>query len=179
MQNIPVRFSKQACQPERLSESDRGLLVKASLKLFIRRLNHGIPVLRSDLLNVAYYAPIRGGRRMNHESQRGSEDFARATDQNTQILALLRQAGPRGVTNSEMWAVGAHAAHSRISDLRKRGHEITCKREKPGIWRYTLVSSISERQKPKTPGDWYSREHGARPKNERLEALPLFTEGRP
>ena len=104
-------------------------------------------------------------------SRRGAEDFARAADQNTRILALLKQAGSRGVSNSEMWAVGAHAAHSRISDLRKRGHEITCKREGPGVWRYTLVSDA---QKQETPGDWYEREHGARPKSTPADGLPLF-----
>lgn len=72
--------------------------------------------------------------------RRGSEDLARAHDQNSRILAKLREAGSRGVTNSELWALGAHAAHSRISDLRKRGHKITCEREGQGVWRYRLVS---------------------------------------
>jgi hypothetical protein len=50
---------------------------------------------------------------------------------------MLRAAGERGCTNSELWAI-AHAAHSRISDLRARGHRIVCVREGPGVYRYTL-----------------------------------------
>lgn len=74
-------------------------------------------------------------------SRRGPEDFTRAADQSSRILTRLQEAGSRGVTNAEMWALGAHAAHSRIADLRKRGYEISCKRESPGTWRYRLVSS--------------------------------------
>lgn len=108
-------------------------------------------------------------------SQRGPQDFERAADQNSQILTRLQEAGPRGITNSEMWAMGAHAAHSRIADLRKRGHEITCKREKAGVWRYTLISGASAPRKDGTSGDWYD---GPRPNLESSsgDALPLFSE---
>jgi hypothetical protein len=58
------------------------------------------------------------------------------------ILEMLRTAGDRGCTNAELWAV-AHAAHSRISDLRARGHRIACVREAPGLYRYTLEQSAS------------------------------------
>lgn len=58
MQNVTKETaSRQAPKVGDLSETDRKLLVRASLALFLRRLNHGIPVLRRDLLNVAYYAP--------------------------------------------------------------------------------------------------------------------------
>lgn len=43
-----------------LSASDRKLLLRASLALFLRRLNHNIPVLRDDLLRLAFYAPEEG-----------------------------------------------------------------------------------------------------------------------
>lgn len=39
-----------------LSENDRKLLIRASLQLFLRRLSHNLPVHRSDLLRVAFYA---------------------------------------------------------------------------------------------------------------------------
>ena len=58
MQNVTkATDSRQAPQFGELSETDRRLLVRASLTLLLRRINHGIPVLRSDLLRVAYYAP--------------------------------------------------------------------------------------------------------------------------
>jgi hypothetical protein len=39
-----------------LSSTDRNLLLRATLGLFLRRLNHNIPVFRDDLLRLAYYA---------------------------------------------------------------------------------------------------------------------------
>jgi len=97
-------------------------------------------------------------------ASRGPEDIARAADQNSKILALLQNAGSRGVTNSEMWALGAHAAHSRISDLRKRGHAISCKREGAGVWRYTLTKQAIE------PSPFEQRR-----RREEDEAMPLFS----
>lgn len=97
-------------------------------------------------------------------SRRGPEDLARAHDQNTRILAKLREAGPRGITNSEMWALGAHAAHSRISDLRKRGHKITCQRERAGVFRYVL-------QQDSAASSHLAVEWKDRP---RVTGLPLF-----
>jgi hypothetical protein len=73
-------------------------------------------------------------------SQRGPDNFARTPDQSSRIRPRLQEAGNRGVMNSEMWVIGARAAHSRIADLRKRGYEVTCKRDSPGIWRYWLGS---------------------------------------
>ncbi len=46
---------------------------------------------------------------------------------------MLRAAGERGVTNAELWDV-AHAAHSRIAELRALGHRIRCVREAPGLY---------------------------------------------
>src|ERR1700683_5489141 len=95
--------------------------------------------LASNGVGCATRGPRMSGAAPNKSSQRNLEDVARAADQNSKILTLLQNAGSRGVTNSEMWAIGAHAAHSRISDLRKRGgYQITCKREGPGVWRYFL-----------------------------------------
>jgi hypothetical protein len=64
-------------------------------------------------------------------------DQNRRRGQAERILAILRAAGGRGVTNAELWPI-AHAAHSRISDLRARGHRIRCEREGSGLYRYTL-----------------------------------------
>lgn len=57
MEFTQERNRKQAFGSNQLTDTDRKLLVRASLTLFLRRLNHGIPVLRSDLLQIAYYAP--------------------------------------------------------------------------------------------------------------------------
>ena len=102
----------------------------------------------------------------NKSTGREPEDLARAADQNSRILARLQEAGPRGVTNAEMWALGAHAAHSRISDLRKRGHRISCKREGSGMWRYTLIQPSVEL----SPFE-------QRRRREEAEAMPLFSRG--
>ena len=102
----------------------------------------------------------------NRSSRRESQDFARANDQNSRILAKLREAGPRGVTNAEMWQLGAHAAHSRISDLRKRGHKVTCEREAPGIWRYRLITPPEQPKTNAATGGWID--------GPRVTGLPLF-----
>jgi hypothetical protein len=43
--------------PQDLSLSDRRLLLRASLLLFLQRLNRNIAVTRDDLLRLAYCAP--------------------------------------------------------------------------------------------------------------------------
>ena len=53
---------------------------------------------------------------------------------------MLRAAGGAGCTNIQLWSV-AHAAHSRIADLRAQGHLITCTRERVGVYRYVLVEN--------------------------------------
>jgi hypothetical protein len=108
--------------------------------------------------------------RTHRPTHRGPEDFARAADQNSKILARLKEAGPLGVTNSEMWALGAHAAHSRVADLRKRGYEISCKRESAGVWRYFLHAS-DEPAKPSLSAFEQRR------RREDAEAMPLFFGG--
>ena len=57
MESTQESTNKQAIQCDPLTDNDRRLLVRASLSLFLRRLNHNVPVLRSDLLRVAFYAP--------------------------------------------------------------------------------------------------------------------------
>ena len=57
VEQISIQSQVAAPQEVRLSESDRRLLICASLRLFLRRLNHNLPVNRSDLLRVACYAP--------------------------------------------------------------------------------------------------------------------------
>lgn len=76
-----------------------------------------------------------------------SDDRMRQRSQANSILAMLRAAGERGCTNGELWAV-AHAAHSRIADLRARGHRIHCVCEAPGLYRYTLEPSVTDGPSP-------------------------------
>ena len=57
MRNVaPIEVTSKTLLSD-LSSTDRRLLLRASLVLFLRRLNHNIPVLRDDLLRLAYYAP--------------------------------------------------------------------------------------------------------------------------
>jgi hypothetical protein len=46
----------QGLSQENLSPSDRRLLLAASLRLFLRRLNHGLTVRRNDVLRVVEFA---------------------------------------------------------------------------------------------------------------------------
>jgi hypothetical protein len=62
MEKIAPIDSSSNPDQENLTASDRQLLVRASLCLFLRRLNHGIPVFRDDLLRIAYYAPEEAPR---------------------------------------------------------------------------------------------------------------------
>ena len=91
-------------------------------------------------------------------SARLTADRARARSQATEILALLRDAGAVGRTNAELWTI-AHAAHSRIAELRACGHVITCTREAPGLYRYRLIEG------PQSAGE---------PSPEMWPTLPLF-----
>jgi hypothetical protein len=72
-------------------------------------------------------------------SQRDSADRARAAAQANKILAMPVEAGGLGYTNSQLWTI-CHAANSRISDLRKRGHKIEAVSEGAGVWRYRLTA---------------------------------------
>jgi len=60
--NTAVVNGCQGIESISLSDSDRRLLIRSSLTLFLRRLNHGVPVLRDDLLRVAFYAPEQAER---------------------------------------------------------------------------------------------------------------------
>jgi hypothetical protein len=51
-----VPKQKQYSFRQSLSSADRNLLLRATLRLFLRRLNHNVSVFRDDLLRVAYYA---------------------------------------------------------------------------------------------------------------------------
>ena len=63
MKNVQEdRRTRQGLESENLAPSDRRLLLRASLLLFLRRLNHNVPVLRDDLLRLAYYAPEEAER---------------------------------------------------------------------------------------------------------------------
>lgn len=57
MKKVTLIEATSNTRSQGLSSRDRRLLLRASLVLFLRRLNHNIPVLRDDLLRLAYYAP--------------------------------------------------------------------------------------------------------------------------
>lgn len=63
------------------------------------------------------------------------DDVPRLSGQCAELLEMLR-AGP--VTNGEMVARGMMKYTSRISDLRKHGHRITCERRPGGVSVYWL-----------------------------------------
>ncbi len=57
---------------------------------------------------------------------------AGGTSQRQRILDALEQAPDRWVAMTDLWRVsGAFAVHSRIADLRKLGHPIEHKNERP------------------------------------------------
>jgi hypothetical protein len=100
---------------------------------------------------------------MTVKSKRDAQDIERARGQEDQILSMLREAGNRGCTNSQLWAI-CHAVNSRISDLRKRGHKIDATAEGGGVWRYRLITPQLNRV-----SDWQDRP--------RTTGLPLFDAG--
>jgi hypothetical protein len=74
--------------------------------------------------------------------RRDSADRARADAQSGKILEMLVAAGDRGCTNSQLRAI-CRAVNSRISDLRRRGHDIDAVSEGGGVWRYRLIPSAT------------------------------------
>jgi hypothetical protein len=98
--------------------------------------------------------------------KRDSTDLERAHGQEDQILALLIAAGPTGCVNSQFRAV-CHAVNSRISDLRKRGHNITAESEGRGVWRYWLITPPKSTPEPALG---YTRP----PRSAQRDRLPLF-----
>jgi hypothetical protein len=60
-----------------------------------------------------------------------------------QVLALLRKAGPAGVTTGELLQAGAGSRYgARVLELRALGHVIEAKRVRDGSWRYTLTGDV-------------------------------------
>ena len=56
------------------------------------------------------------------------------------VLRLLRAAGARGVTTSDLLVAGVGSRYSaRLLELRERGYTITSERERQGQWRYRLI----------------------------------------
>jgi len=80
---------------------------------------------------------------------------------------MLTAAGSLGCTNAQLWTV-CHPVNSRISDLRKRGDNITAESEGGGIWRYRLVAQ----SEPQQPSPFEQRR-----RREEAEAMPLFAGG--
>lgn len=99
---------------------------------------------------------------------RDPDERKRSDAHSDTILAMLAAAGSRGCTNSQLWTV-CHAVNSRISDLRRRGHQITADCEGGGIWRYRLIASG-----PPALSDFEQRR-----RREDAQAMPLFAGGRP
>lgn len=109
-------------------------------------------------------------------SYRAPADRVRADDQTEKVLAMLRAAGVRGCTNIELWTV-AHAANSRVSDLRQRGYTISSKRESGSVWRYVLRSGPENLKPPPAEPDWQTRPRVATDLHGRpldTSDLPLF-----
>ena len=96
---------------------------------------------------------------------RDPEERKRSDAHTAKILEMLTAAGTTGCTNSQLWAV-CHAVNSRISDLRRRGYDISAESEGGGIWRYRLTQS------PPGPSPFMRRRQ-----REDAAALPLFTRG--
>jgi hypothetical protein len=53
------------------------------------------------------------------------------------VLLLLRHA--RGTWVENLYHLSGTMVHSRIAELRRRGHQIECKRFGPGDYRYRLI----------------------------------------
>lgn len=63
MKPVGIEFSeaRRLCAPLYLSDDDRNLVVRAGLLLLVARTDAGIPVVRDDLLRIAFYAPESSG----------------------------------------------------------------------------------------------------------------------
>jgi hypothetical protein len=101
---------------------------------------------------------------------RTEADRSRARSQADEILQMLRSAGDRGCSNLELWTI-AHAAHSRIADLRALGHRITCRKERAGVYRYVLEVDASRRSSPSAPAPQVKQ---SQPALITARPLPLF-----
>jgi hypothetical protein len=74
---------------------------------------------------------------MKYEEVKREHERRKASKE--KILATLREAGLRGVTNLELNEI-AFRYGARIFELRKLGYEIDKEYVEPGVWRYTLLS---------------------------------------
>jgi hypothetical protein len=112
-------------------------------------------------------------------SQRGAPQFA--GDQRAEILRLLREAGPQGVSKAVLifekhWTQAA----ARVWELEQQGYGIRHEsRDGERFVTFVLVSEPHEPKplptyKPKT--DWYERTTGqSRPPTQSPDFGPLFT----
>lgn len=72
--------------------------------------------------------------------------MGRLENQCRTILALLRQRGNQGATNSELSRIALKYT-SRISDLRDMGHDIRCRAEgNAGVYRYHYYGTAAKGQ---------------------------------
>jgi hypothetical protein len=112
-------------------------------------------------------------RRPSHSrgsAERTEADRSRSRSQSDEILQMLRSAGEQGCTNLELWSV-AHAAHSRIADLRALGHRITCRKERSGVYRYVLEADAGPRSITLAPARQVKQ---SQPALITMRPLPLF-----
>jgi hypothetical protein len=112
--------------------------------------------------------------------RRGRPDFA--GDQRTEILRLLREAGPRGVSK-EFLIFDMHMTQcgARVFELERMGYQI--RHESRDGERYVTFVLVSEPAQPKPlptfkpkSGDWYEKTTGKpRPATEPPDLGPLFS----
>lgn len=109
-----------------------------------------------------------------NRAPRGRPSFA--DTQRERILALLREAGPRGVSKEELvfkhrWTQAA----ARIFELEQIGYGIRHD-TRPGerFVFYVLESEPLELNSLPSASDWYEREHGVRPSDKPADGAPLF-----
>lgn len=69
------------------------------------------------------------------------EELRRRKSQNAKVLLLLRNSSY--VTTADLRKVAAKYT-SRVSDLRKDGHDIQCEYLRPGMYRYWVVEDADE-----------------------------------
>jgi hypothetical protein len=77
-------------------------------------------------------------------SRKNSAHRTMTVVQSRKILEMLVTTADRGCKNS-LLGTACHAINSRISDLRKRGHDLADLFDSQGGWRYRLMAEHSER----------------------------------
>jgi hypothetical protein len=91
------------------------------------------------------------------------------------ILDLLRERGPRGVTSAELYSDHARfgvSGRNRISEMRAAGLDIETIHLSSGLVRYVLHD---RGEQPATePHDWYARQTGKPRAADKPTTLPLF-----